>query len=199
MCDNLSPKSLRLVKPEIRVLGVDDGRFTPHSHKKVPVIGVVFRGGFWLDGVMSTFVTVDGMDATRNVAEMVLTSPHYRQLRVIILNGVTLAGFNVVDIKDLSRLSGLPVIAVTSKKPDLSQVQKALQHLPESQKRWNAILNAGEIFPVTVKRGKWRIYAESAGITKDLAIEILRLTSTRSKIPEALRVAHLVASGIENC
>lgn len=192
----MTRRSLKVVKPEIRILGVDDGQFTPHSHEQVPVIGVVFRGGYWLDGVMSTHVTVDGLDATQNVAEMVLSSPHYRQLRVIILNGVTLAGFNVIDIKDLNKLTDLPVIAVTSKKPDLSQVQKALQHLPNNQERWNSILNAGAIFPVAIRGGKWRVYAETAGITKDLTLEILRLTSTRSKIPEALRIAHLVASGI---
>jgi hypothetical protein len=37
---------------------------------------------------------------------------------------------------------------------------------------------------------------ELAGITKETAQQIIRLTSTRSNIPEALRVAHLIASGI---
>ena len=43
-----------MIKPEIRVLGVDDGVFTPHVKGLVPVVGVVFRGGYWLDGVMHT-------------------------------------------------------------------------------------------------------------------------------------------------
>ena len=42
----MSPKTLRVIKPEIRVLGVDDGQFVPHSKSHVLVVGVVFRG--WL-------------------------------------------------------------------------------------------------------------------------------------------------------
>jgi endonuclease V-like protein UPF0215 family len=91
-----------MIKPEIRVLGVDDGVFKPHTKGFVPVVGVVFRGGYWLDGVMHTKVKVDGLEATKKIASMIRNSPHYKQLRVIMLNGVTIAGFNVVDIKRLN-------------------------------------------------------------------------------------------------
>jgi uncharacterized protein len=192
----LSPKALRVIKPEIRILGVDDGQFVPHSKSRVLVVGVVFRAGYWIEGVMSTEVEVDGLDANANLVSMIKASPHYRQLRVILVNGVTLGGFNVVDIKKLNVETGLPVIAVTSKKPDLANVRSALKNLTNSQERWNAILNAGEIFPVITRGGKQRVYVEIAGISKEVAVEILRLTATRSKIPEPLRVAHLVASGI---
>ncbi len=192
----LNHRSLHIIKQEIRVLGIDDGKFTPHSGEQVFIVGVVFRGGYWLDGVMSTQITVDAFDATSKISNMIKKSPHYKQLRVIMLNGVTFAGFNIVDIKELNTQTGLPVIAVVTKKPDLSQVHEALTNLPLSEERWNAILNAGELFPVKTRGGRQPIYAEVAGIEKDLAVEILRLTSTRSKIPEALRVAHLVASGI---
>ena len=79
-------KKFRVIKPEIRVLGVDDGVFTPHVKGLVPVVGVVFRGGYWLDGVMHTKIKVDGFDATRKIASMILNSPHYKQLRVIMLD-----------------------------------------------------------------------------------------------------------------
>ncbi len=192
----MCPRSLRVVKPEIRVLGVDDGQFVPHSKTTVLVVGIVFRGGYWLDGVMSTKVLVDGLDATQNIANMVTGSPHFRQLRVILLNGVTFAGFNVVDIKVLNKLTGLPVIAVTDKKPSLKEVREALKHLPDSEERWNAIIDAGKVFAVKTRGGRYRVYAEVAGLSERMAKEILRLTASRSKIPEALRVAHLVASGI---
>src|SRR3972149_9652412 len=97
------PIKVREVKPEIRILGIDDGVFKPHSKELVDVVGVVYRGGYWLDGFMHTRVQVDGMDATEKLAEMITKSPHYPQLRVILLNGVTLAGFNVVDLEELYR------------------------------------------------------------------------------------------------
>ena len=189
-------KSFRVIKPEIRILGVDDGPFIPHTKGQVPVIGVVFRGGYWLDGVMHTKIAVDGFDATEKIGAMITSSPHYKQLRVIMLNGVTFAGFNIVNIKTLNAATKLPVITVTREKPDFEKIHKALKNLPKSQERWNMILNAGEPFEVPTRSGKKKIYMQVAGISRDDAQKILRLTSTRSNIHEALRVAHLVASGI---
>jgi len=194
------PKSeavkIRVVKPEIRVLGIDDGVFTPRSRELVDVVGVVYRGGYWLDGFMHTRVQVDGMDATERLAEMITNSPHYPQLRVIMLNGVTLAGFNVVDIEELYRRVKLPVLAVTRDKPDFDDIRKALRNLPNSQERWRAIERAGKILRVRTREGEEPVYVHVAGISEDDAKRVLRSTSTRSNIPEALRVAHIIASGL---
>lgn len=195
----MNGKPFRAIKPEIRVLGIDDGRFVPRTHAQVPVIGVVFRGGYWLDGVMHTKVKVDGFDATDKISSMITNSPHYRQLRVIMLNGITFAGFNVVDIKALNATTMLPIITVTRQKPDLAEIHNALKKLPKSRERWSAVLSAGEAVGVPAKSQKERIYVQSVGISKRDAEKIVRLTSTRSNIPEALRVAHLIASGISPC
>ncbi|HJW65634.1 MAG TPA: DUF99 family protein [Candidatus Bathyarchaeia archaeon] len=194
----MARKSFGVIKPEIRVLGVDDGVFTPHDESLVPVVGVVFRGGYWLDGVMHTEILVDGFDATENISAMVTSSPHYGQLRVIMLNGVTFAGFNVVDIKALNASTGLPVIAVTREKPDLPLIRRALKHLPGSEERWKAVLNAGELSEISMRKEDEKIYLHVAGVSLFDAEKIVRLTSTRSNIPEALRVAHLVASGMSH-
>jgi len=194
------PKSelakIRVVKPEIRVLGIDDGVFTPHSKELVDVVGVVYRGGYWLDGFMHTRVQVDGLDATEKLAEMITKSPHYPQLRVIMLNGVTLAGFNVVDIEELYRRVKLPVVAVTRDEPDFDDIRKALQNLPNSRERWSAIEKAGKILKVRTREGEEPVSVHVAGISEEDAKRVLRSTSTRSNIPEALRVAHIIASGL---
>ena len=199
LCLNeLALKSFRVIKPEIRVLGVDDGGFVPHVEGLVPIIGVVFRGGYWLDGVLSTEVEVDGFDATNKIAGMIVDSSHFKQLRIIMLNGVTFAGFNVVDLANLNSLTGLPVIAVTRKKPNLARICKALKNLPGSEERWKKIMKVGDICEISVRRGKKRVFMHTVGVSIDDATRIVRLTSTRSNIPEALRVAHLVASGISH-
>jgi len=187
---------IRAVKREIRVLGIDDGVFTPHSKETVDVVGVVFRGGYWLDGFMHTRVQVDGMDATEKLVEMMTHSPHYPQLRVVMLNGVTLAGFNIVDIKELHEKVRLPIIAVTRDRPDFEDIKKALQNLPEPWRRWKAIVKAGKMIKVCTREGEEPIYAHAAGVSRETAERILRSTSTRSNIPEALRVAHIIASGL---
>jgi len=187
---------IRVVKPEIRVLGIDDGVFTPHSNELVDVVGIVYRGGYWLDGFMRTKVRVDGLDATEKLAEMITSSPHHPQLRVIMLNGVTLAGFNVVDIRELCQRVKLPVIAVTRDKPNFDDIQKALQNLPHSEQRWRAIEKAGKMIKVRTRNGEEPIYVHVAGLSEEDARRILKSTSTRSNVPEALRVAHIIASGL---
>ena len=190
--------NFHVIKPEIRVLGVDDGAFTPHVEAWVPVIGVVFRGGYWLDGVIHTKIEVDGFDAADKISSMIMNSPHYKQLRVILLNGITFAGFNIVDIRKLNAQTELPVIAVTRNRPNLEEIRKALRNLPSSDQRWRTVLNAGAIREVTTRNENEKIYVHIAGISEDNAVKILRLTSTRSNVPEALRVAHLIASGISS-
>jgi hypothetical protein len=145
---------------------------------------------------MHTHVAVDGFDATEKTSAMILGSPHYRQLRVIMLNGITFGGFNVVDIQALAQNTGLPVVAVTREKPDLTSIREAIENLPKKNTRWNAILAAGDCFEVATRYPDERIYLHLAGLKESDAERIVRLSSTRSSIPEALRVAHLVASGL---
>jgi hypothetical protein len=90
----------------------------------------------------------------------------------------------------------LPIIAVTREKPNLTEIREALENLPKSGERWKAILNAGEIFEVRPRTKNEKIYIQISGILEEDAKKILQATSTRSNIPEALRVAHLIASGI---
>jgi uncharacterized protein len=189
-----SQKVFRVIKPEIRVLGIDDGKFTPHSQGNVIVVGVVFRGGCSIDGVMHTTITIDGLDATEQFASMINASPHRRQLRLVMLNGITFAGFNVVDIKKLNASTKFPVIALTQERPDLDAIYEALTKLPNIEKRWKIILEAGEIHEI-INNGT-KIYLELAGISLSDAQKIIVVTSTRSSLPEPLRVAHLIASGI---
>ncbi len=192
----MSCKRIRAVKPEIRVLGVDDGVFTPHEKGIAPVVGVVFRGGYWLEGVLHTEVEVDGLDATRKITSMIVNSPHHKQLRVIMLNGVTFAGFNIINIKELNMETKLPVIALTREKPNFAEIREALKNLSNSEERWEAIKVTGKLFWVHTRNKRVKVYVQACGICEEDARKIVQLTSTRSSIPEPLRVAHLVASGI---
>lgn len=189
-------KKFGAIKPEIRILGVDDGVFTPHTKTLALIVGVVFRGGYWLDGVMHSTVEVDGFDSTQKIVSMIMNSPHYKQLRVIMLNGITYAGFNIVNIKKLYEETDLPVIAVTRDEPDLNKIHRALENLPKSKEHRNLINVAGEIVEVSTCSRKEKVYLQLAGILKEDARKIVKLTSTRSSIPEPLRVAHLIASGV---
>ena len=183
-----------MVKEEIRILGIDDGPFTKND-KEVIVIGVVFRGGEFLDGVLRTYVTVDGLDATEKLSKMINSSKHKQQLKVIMLDGITLGGFNIVDIKKLYSDVRIPIIVINRRVPDLDSIRIALEkNFDDFEKRWKMILNAGKI--KQMKFEKFSIYYQNIGIDDEEAEEIILISTRRAQIPEPLRIAHIIASGV---
>lgn len=147
-----------------------------------------------MDGLLSCKVQVDGNDATEKLIQLVEKTRHFPQLKSIMLDGIALAGFNVIDIQKLSEKTKLPVIVLIRKKPDLEKIKTALSNLPDGQEKLKLIKKAGEIFPVSLPEGK--VYIQIAGLSSREAEKIVKLAATRSLIPEPIRIAHIVASGI---
>jgi len=183
------------MKSEIRIVGFDDGPFTPRSESKAPVIGVVTRGGTFPDGIIKTEVVVDGLDATQVISNVINKSKHKDQLKVVMFNGITIAGFNMIDIHELWKKTDLPVIIVNRKNPNLNKIKKALTHFKDFKRRWKIVKNAGKIRSVDIKIGK-PIYYQFHGLCKEEVEDIIKLSCTRSLIPEPLRLAHLIASAL---
>lgn len=178
------------IKQEIRVLGIDDSALIDMN---VIIIGAFMRGGEQLDGVLSSHVTKDGMDATDSIIRMVKNSKNYGQIRVIMLDGVTYAGFNPVDIQRLYEETGIAVIVFMRSCPDFEKIRLALTHLPEKEERWEIIRRAGKIYRID---GEKPVFIQLCGIDKQSAIQIVRMTSIHGNIPEPLRLAHLIATGV---
>jgi len=182
----------RSIKKEIRILAWDDGPFEFKSKGKDILIGVIFRGGQFLDGLLKTEVEIDGEDATEKIIEKILKTRH-KDLRVVMLDGITVAGFNTVNIKEIYDKTGLPVIVINREKPNLEKFIETLKNMSNAEKRLKAVKDAGPIYSMSVKNK--RIYFQSYGIKKDDVEEIIKTTSTMSLIPEPLRAAHLIANG----
>ncbi len=187
------------VKPEIRIIGFDDAPFD-FKDKETVIIGTIFRGGSWMDGMITGKVKVDGTDSTEKISEAINNSSHKKQLRVIMLDGVTFGGFNIVDLEKLNKCTELPVIAVVRDKPDFDSIKKALRKFDDCEKRWRLIEKAGAVKPLDVKdpkTGKLKnIWFQTCGIDDETSREIIKVSSTRSFIPEPLRVAHLIGQGL---
>ena len=180
------------MKQEIKVVGIDDAPFS-FGQKKVVVIGVIIRGNAYIEGILKAEIEVDGCDATAIITNLINGTRHKNQLKVIMLDGISLGGFNVVDIQELHRNTGLPVITITREKPDFTKIKNALQkHFVDWKKRWITILE-GTLRQV---EGKYPLYVQYEGITFPTVREIIRLCTIRGAIPEPIRIAHLIATGI---
>jgi len=188
------------IKKQIRILGIDDCPFK-RSDKQVQIVGTVFRAGEYLDGLLSTKVSVDGFNATEKIIQMIKRSRTVGQLRLIMLDGIAFGGFNVVDINKLYKETKLPVIVVIRRKPDFKAIERALKHLSKPEKRLKLMRSAGQIYEMKIRhkglRKSGKTYFQFAGLTEKQARQVLKLTTVHGLIPEPIRVAHLIATGIK--
>ncbi|MBI1935225.1 DUF99 family protein [Candidatus Woesearchaeota archaeon] len=178
-----------MVKKEIRVIGIDDSPFDKFKDKSILIVGVVMRGGSWVDGVLSAKVNVDGNDATKNITKMINKCKFKPQLQCVFLNGIAVAGFNVIDIRELSKKTNLPVIVTIRSRPNIDKIKKTLIKINKKEKI-KLIEKAGEVIKID------NIFVQLAGIKIEDAREILKVSCTRSFLPEPLRLAHIISSGI---
>lgn len=186
-------RNFRIIKQEIRILGIDDSPFPSHTTDEVLLVGTVFRAGNWMDGVLSTYINGDGVDATEKITEMVKNSRNLGQLGVIMLDGITFGGFNVVNIRHVFESTGIPVIVIMRKIPNFDRIKKALKRFDDWEDRWANVIEAGEVYKV---ENTEPVYIQIHGIDLKDADEIVRISATRSTIPEPIRVAHIIAAGI---
>ncbi|MBW2965864.1 DUF99 family protein [Candidatus Woesearchaeota archaeon] len=177
------------MKQEIRILGVDDAPFDKFNEKEVLIVGTIFRGGSWLDGVLSTKVRVDGNNSTKKLIEMINKCKFKPQIQCIILDGIAFGGFNIVDVEELNKKTKIPIIIVIRRMPDFNKIKKTLKRLGKERK-YKLIEKAGEVYKI----GK--IYVQINGIDLEDAREILKISCTRSLLPEPIRAAHLIGAGI---
>lgn len=185
----------RTVKQEIRILGIDDSPFMVQDRgEDILVIGAVHRGGGYLEGVISTFITVDGNNATEQLVRMITGSKHYGQLQIIMTDGIALGGFNVIDIDELSARTKIPVIVIIRRKPNFENIKKALLNVAEPEKKLKMMFKAGEVYECLINDAK--IFFQCKGINAVKARDIIKTAIVYGNMPESIRTAHLIASGV---
>lgn len=190
---------------EPRVLSFDDAPF--QSRPRIPgsevhAVGIVtsghrFEGMLYVGGLLQ-----DGMNACERLAAITLSSKFHEQIHAVLLDGVTMGGLNVIDIKELANRLQRTVIAVMRKRPNMQKMVEAVSHLPDARERNERLMNAGPIF----EAGRWVFqYACPAdGVDTDampLTDDVVRLLdkctpSDQQKVPEYVR--HLYQSALQH-
>jgi endonuclease V-like protein UPF0215 family len=137
-------------------------------------------------------ITVDGLDATR----VLLDKLGGWSYDVIILGGVTFAGFNVVDVNEVYKSTGVPVIVFLSRMPDKTATLRALRkHFSDWRARWKRFEALGEYHELWLHGGP-PVFFEIIGASKSFAEKVLKEQAVNGRVPEAVRVANLVAKGV---
>ena len=171
-------------------MGFDDAPFARTHQGPVTVVGAVFADRRF-DGVLVAAVEKDGSDATAVLAGTIAGSRFHEHIHLVLLQGVTLAGFNVVDACVLHEQVARPVLVVARKRPDMEAIRRALEtRIPGGAAKWRSIDRLGPMEPCA------GVYVQRVGLSAEEAAAVVERLAIHSQIPEPLRVAHLIAGAI---
>ncbi len=172
------------------IVGFDDFPFARTQRGDVRVVGVVYSG-LRLDGVLSGRIRRDGANATRCIADLIAGSKFAPQLQLVMLQGIALGGFNVIDIHRLHAELDIPVMVVARRAPRMNLIREALVgHVPGGRRKWALVEKAGTMEP------SGGVFVQRAGLSLEAAGDVVRRFSVYGHLPEPLRVAHLIAGGV---
>ncbi len=168
----------------------DDGPFPRQHTGTVPVVGTVYAD-LRLDGVLVGRIEKDGCDAAAVLGKLVRESRFDPHIRLIMLQGIALGGFNVVDVFALHRRLARPVLVVSRRRPDLAAIREALlKHIPAGPSKWRIIERLGPMEPAGA------VFIQRVGLTREEALETVHHFAVHGHVPEPLRSAHLVAGAL---
>lgn len=171
-------------------VGIDDAPFARAYTGPVPVVGAVFADRRF-DGVLLAAVEKDGTDATDVLAATITGSRFDEHIQLVLLQGLTLAGFNVVDAVALHERLARPVLVVARRLPDRTAIRRALEtRIAGGTAKWRVIERLGAMEPCG------GVYVQRVGLSVAEAVQVVQRLALHGRIPEPLRVAHLIAGAI---
>jgi len=179
---------LHATKKAIRALGVAES-FRPTA-KRSTLAGVVMRTDLVVDGFVFGSTTVGGEDATSSILKM------YRKLKrgdvnLIMLSGCIISRYNIIDVDELSRRSGLPVVCLTYN--ESKGIEDAIRrHFKDPEERVERYKKLGGRTAVLLHT-RYKAFVRNAGISDQDSKSVLDSFTLQGGVPEPVRLAKLLA------
>ena len=172
------------------IIGFDDAPFPRDHTGRVKLVGAVYAG-LRFDGVLIGDVEKDGSDAADQLAALISESKFFEHIQLVMLQGITFGGFNVVDVFSLHEKLNLPVLVVARKQPDMAAIRAALlSHISAGKEKWAVLERLGAMEQCR------RVFVQRVGITNEQSAAVLDQFILYGNIPEPLRTAHLIAGAL---
>ncbi|NHI02962.1 hypothetical protein DYY67_0083 [Candidatus Nitrosotalea sp. TS] len=180
---------LRLEKKGLRGLAIAES--FRETDLKSKLAGVVMRRDFVIDGFVFGSATVEGDDATDVIISM-YEKLDRDDISFILVSGLIISMYNIVDMKKLWKNTNMPIIGVTYEESD--GIEDAIRHhFPNScESKIKQYKNLGTRTKVSLHT-KHDIYLRVEGCDMKEAKKLLDAFTLQGAIPEPLRVAQILA------
>jgi endonuclease V-like protein UPF0215 family len=148
-----------------------------------------------IDGMAYGTATIEGDDATNSIISMHRLLGR-DDINCILLDGLVISMYNIIDGEKVAGDTGLPVIAVTFE--DSKGLEDSIRHhFDDWQNKLARYQNLGRRERVTLKTGK-NLFIRCWRLNQRRAVEILNSFTLQGSIPEPIRVAKLAARSHAN-
>lgn len=172
------------------VLGLDDGPFDKRRDATTPIVAVMTEGADLVEAVAVTDFPIDGDRVTEFLAAWIAGLRLAPALHAVVLGGLTIAGLGVVDLPELSARLAVPALAVNRRPPRDERLLAALEAAGLAG-RIPLLERAPAAF--ALEPG---VFVTLAGGSREEAARILRAARGKSRLPEALRLAHMIGAAL---
>ncbi|MFB6071235.1 MAG: DUF99 family protein [Halanaeroarchaeum sp.] len=175
------------MKPGVRALGIAES----YRGDRSTIGGAVVRASRVVDGFSFETCTVGGTDATAAIASL-YDDLDREDVRYVMVAGVALAWFNVVDLQGIHEHTGRPVLAVTFEESDgLEPVLRQEFSGQALDRRLDAYRSLPDRRPMTVDER--RLFVRRVGLSSDEARRVVEAFTPTGGRPEPVRVARQAA------
>ncbi len=137
-------------------------------------------------------IKIDGDEATEKIIKIHKKPRYTEQINLILLQGTTIAGLNIIDIHKIQKETEKPVITTLKQKPSKKRIKKAIKNTENSEKKLEKI----EKNPEYQKHPGKNLHYTSTGMKNEKAEIVIERLIHRGNIPEPLRIASVIAKGI---
>ncbi|MDE1770154.1 MAG: DUF99 family protein [Thaumarchaeota archaeon] len=153
--------------------------------------GVVIRRDFIIDGFVFGKCTIEGDDATDAILDM-YSRLNRDDISYIIISGLIISMYNIIDIKKIWEVTKIPIIAVSYGESE--GIEDAIRHhFPNSyEKKLEQYGKLGKRMEITLHTGH-KLFLRNEGCTYDKVIPFLDGLTLQGSIPEPVRVAQILA------
>ena len=159
-----------------------------------PLVGVLMRVDGTIENVLTDFIPLDG-NRTESVITAFVEKIGGGNVNVILTEGVTFGGFDIIVPDEMYSKTGIPFISVTKGKGDLDSMISALEKHGDSEK----LSKLRALHPVRKDIGDRLFTLNMSGISEKEAISLVRKLMRVGNVPEPLRIADMIAFSFQTC